>query len=219
MLCNKESLFNKINVNCESRKIFIYIHIFAIMKIGILEDFKGNVTALWNAERIIILNGKKEETDLAYGRISNFMYLDLLIGNKFLDGEKNFLRQVYDIIVDDSRIIESVENDEFKAEMTLGNIAISSSKIFNDFVTFFFPFPIRDCSIKSSIIYEILDYDIMREIYRVTKLGGKTRVIIRDKLHGGLTIDNIMKFIIKFYVEKISWKDGFWIIDLIKKKR
>ncbi|WP_236751519.1 hypothetical protein [Acidianus sp. HS-5] len=189
------------------------------MKVGILEDLKGNTTALWNAEHLIVLNGKREEINLAYGKISNFIDLDILIGNKFLDGEKNFLGQIYDIIIDDSHIIEKIEDKKFKAEMTLGNVAISSAKIFDDFVTFFFPFPIRDCSIKSSVVYEILDYDIMREIYRITKLGGRTRVIIRDKLHDGLAIDNIMKFIIKFYVEKISWKDGFWMIDLIKKKR
>jgi hypothetical protein len=206
-------------VNSELGKIFIFIHIYAIMKVGLLEDFKGNMTALWDAENLVIINGKEEEISLAYGRISNFMDLDILIGKNFLDGEINFLRQVYDIIIDGSNIAKKINIENFKAELTLGNIAISSARIFDDFVTFFFPFPIRNCSINYSIVYEVLDYDIMRELHRITKLGGKVRIIIKDKLHGGLSVDDIMKFIIKFDVEKISWKDGFWVIDLIKKRR
>ncbi|MCY0874577.1 MAG: hypothetical protein OWQ47_06590 [Acidianus infernus] len=189
------------------------------MKVGLLEDFKGNVTALWNAENLVVINGKEEEISLAYGRLSNFIDLDILIGKNFLDGEINFLRQVYGIIIDGSNIAKKINFENFKAELTLGNIAISSAKVFDDFVTFFFPFPIRNCSINYSIVYEVLDYDIMRELHRITKLGGKVRIIIKDKLHGGLSVDDIMKFIIKFDVEKISWKDGFWIIDVIKKRR
>lgn len=189
------------------------------MKVGILAGSNGTTTALWNAENLIVVDGREEVISLAYGRISNFIDLDILIGKNFLDGEINFLGQVYGIIIDGSSIARKTTVEDFDAELTLGNVAISSAKLFDDFIMFFFPFPIRDCSINNSIVYEILDYDVMRELYRITKPGGRVRIIIRDKLHGGLRVDDIMKFMIKFDLEKISWENGFWVIDLIKKKR
>lgn len=191
------------------------------MKIGKLTDDNGNLSPLYSALKFIVYDGKKEEISLAYGRISNLQNVDFLFSNNLLYGERNFLRAISDFIVDGEKIVRSAESYYFNcegAELCIGNSEISSATIFGDEVIFFYPFPFRDNSISRLIIFEILDYDVFKEAHRVMKRNGKLKIIIRDIQHGGLHIKDVLKFIIKFKIEKISWNRGFWIIEAKKIK-
>ncbi|AWR97399.2 hypothetical protein DFR86_07450 [Acidianus sulfidivorans JP7] len=188
------------------------------MKIAELRDTDDNITSLYKAQKLEIIDGKREEISLAYGRISNFQRVDFLIAKNLLYGEKNFLQYISDFIIDGEKIIRK-ENSEFIScnyDLCIGNSEISSGTLRQDNITFFYPFPFRENSISSVLVFELLDYDLMREIYRVIKKQGKLKVMVRDDLSGGLTAKEILKYIIKFKIDKVSWENGFWIINARK---
>lgn len=53
-------------------------------------------------------------------------------------------------------------------------------------VSFTFPFPFRDSSFNSAIIFEILDLDVIREVSRILKPASKAYMVLRDEIFGGV---------------------------------
>ncbi|ARM76047.1 class I SAM-dependent methyltransferase [Acidianus manzaensis] len=188
------------------------------MKIAELKDMNDNETSLHEAQKLIIIDGKKEEISLAYGRISNFQKVDFLISKNLLYGEINFLQYISDFIINGEKIVRKEDSKYIpcKYDLCIGNSEISSGILKENNIIFFYPFPFRENSISSVLVFEILDYDLMRELYRVMKKHGKLKVMVRDNFSGGLTAKDILKYIIKFKIDKISWENEYWIIDARK---
>lgn len=189
------------------------------MKIAELMDASGNLTSLHSALKLVIFDGKREEISLAYGRISNIDKVEYLFGKNLLYGERNYLRIATDFIIDGDKFVRN-ENSEYfdckDAQLCLGNSEISSGSLFGDEISFFYPLPFRDNSILTAILFDILDYDLMREIYRVLKKNGKLKIMVSDVNKGGLSIKDALRYIIKFKVDKISWDNGYWIVEARK---
>lgn len=189
------------------------------MKIAELRDFDDNRAPLYKASKLIIFDGKKEEISLAYGRISNLENVQYLFSKNLLDGEKNYLKIIADFIIDGEKFVRNEKSSYLEcndAELCIANSEISSGSIFNSDIVFFYPLPFRDSSIAKAILFDILDYDLIRELHRIIKRNGKMIVMIKDAQNGGVSMNEALKFIIKFKIDRISWNNGHWIIDARK---
>ncbi|MEM0374264.1 MAG: hypothetical protein QXV69_10325 [Sulfolobaceae archaeon] len=82
-----------------------------------------------------------------------------------------------------------------------------------------FPFPFRDNCFDGVIIFEILDYEIIREVNRILKRGKRVYLILRDIIKGGADPLQAIKVLsYKFEVIKIIQRKGYWIIEGVKRK-
>ncbi|WP_029552519.1 hypothetical protein [Saccharolobus solfataricus] len=180
----------------------------------------GYITNLNNAIKLEVIDGSKEIISLAYGKISDIPKLDVLIGRDFLQGEVLFLKNYANFLIDKNRLTNIIP-----IQLPLHNqdaICVGTSNCsgisFKD-VIFTYPFPFRDSSFNSAIIFEVLDLDIIREVYRVVKSGSKVYMILRDKLFGGVDpLEGLRKLSSKFKVAMVKEKEGFWIIEGVKKR-
>ncbi|MEM4042060.1 MAG: hypothetical protein QXN58_04590 [Saccharolobus sp.] len=190
-----------------------------LVKIGYLSDAKGNLTNLVNATRLEIIDGTREIIPLAYGKISEIPRLDVIIGRKFLQGEILFLKNYADFIIDDDHLVkyDLIDLPLYK-EKAIYVGAFGGLASFKD-VVFTYPFPFRDSSFNSAVIFEVLDLDIIRETHRVLKFRSKVYMILRDEIFGGIDpIYGIKRLAAKFKISTIKEKNGYWIIEGIKIK-
>lgn len=188
---------------------------------------KGNnaLSSLWNAEKIVSIDGDYEETNTGLNRSSLLEYSDFIIGKSLLYGEKNLLSLTADYVIDRDKIIRS-ENlfgnfpaIKFKNKAItigfcpeIGEIACISTLHQTNSLQAIYPLPFRDSSIDEVVFYEVLDYDIMREANRILKIGGRVYLIIRDQVFGGVNPRDSLKFFLNFYIESAQIKDSFWIV-------
>ncbi|NON63034.1 MULTISPECIES: hypothetical protein [Acidianus] len=179
---------------------------------------EGKLSPLWRSTELQLMNGKSEVFSLAFGRSSALQNADLIFGKDYLLGEKNVLRIIFSLVIDGEKIIR-VENSSyphFHGGLIIGNRPDAIGEINEEPLTFIYPFPFRDSSISEITFFEILDYDLVKEAYRVIKRKGIMRLIVRDKIHEGLDIGDILKFVIKFSISKVKWKDNFWVVECHK---
>ncbi|QGA54259.1 hypothetical protein GFS03_06560 [Sulfolobus sp. E5-1-F] len=190
------------------------------MKVGYLIGSNGDITNLSNAIKLEVVDGSKEIISLAYGKLSDIPKLNVLIGKDFLQGEILFLKNYVDFLVDKSRLASEIPFQlplNRQEGICVGTVNCSGIS-FKD-VIFTYPFPFRDSSFSSAIIFEVLDLDIIREVNRVVKSGSKVYMILRDKLFGGIDpLEGLRKFSSKFRVVMVKEKEGFWIIEGVKKR-
>ncbi|MEJ2780170.1 hypothetical protein WIW89_04480 [Stygiolobus sp. CP850M] len=76
-----------------------------------------------------------------------------------------------------------------------------------------YPLPFRDEVFDNVILSEIMDYDLVKEAYRITKRGGKGFIIVP------FCVDpvNALKVLsVKFRIINAIAKNRFWIIEGIK---
>lgn len=191
---------------------------------------KGNaLSSLWNAEKIVSIDGDYEETNTGLNRSSLLKYSNFIIGNSFLYGERNLLSLTADYVIDGNKIIrsenlfENFPSIKFKGKTVtvgfcpeIGEIACISTLHQHNSLQAIYPLPFRDSSIDEILFYEVLDYDIMREANRILKIGGRVYLIIRDQVFGGIDPRDSLKFLLKFYIESAQIKDNFWIIKAKK---
>ncbi|WP_422398131.1 hypothetical protein [Sulfolobus tengchongensis] len=167
------------------------------------------------------MDGTKEVITLAYGKLSDIPRLDVLIGRNFLQGEILFLKNYVDFLIDNNKMANVIplELPLYKrGAIYLGTFSYSSGISFRD-VIFTYPFPFRDSSFDSSIIFEIFDLDIIREVHRVVKKGSRVYLVLRDKLFGGADpLDGLKKLSSKFKIVMVKEKEGFWIVEGMKIK-
>ncbi len=82
-----------------------------------------------------------------------------------------------------------------------------------DAVESIYPLPFRSSSFNKVYLIEALDYDIVREACRVLKPGGSLVGVYRDPIYGGIDPQKAVRVIsYKFNVQKVEFKDGFWVI-------
>lgn len=200
------------------------------MKVIELVNESENNTIFF-ASKAVNNNGK--EYDLIDSKLKRIIELspDKIIVKKALIGEINLLK----IISKEVEYRDSIN----KVNINLDEIRVPSNKILQigDIVTnanftitignllgqnpilSVLPLPFRDESIDEVIIFEVLDYDVVREVYRVLKKNRKIFTIIRDKLFGGVDpILGIKVLSLKFEIIKVYEKKGYWIVEGIKKR-
>ncbi|AEB94865.1 methylase [Metallosphaera cuprina] len=199
------------------------------MSIAILKDAKGEVAPLWKAISIETVNGSTELVNAGMGRSSVLPQVDVLMGKDMLAGEMNLLSSVYSIVVNHNKIVRydkmilNYPKMPFEAKsLSIGycdeGFSACMSAAGSNSVHAIYPFPFRDESFKSVLSYEVLDYDIVRESYRVLRKGGKFFLIFRDEIFGGVRPNTALKFLIKFSLSSAYLRDGFWIIEARKIK-
>ncbi|BDB97958.1 hypothetical protein [Saccharolobus caldissimus] len=194
------------------------------MKIGYLTDSNGRLTNLANAIRLEIVDGAKEIIPLAYGKLSDIPRLDILVGKNFLQGEILFLRNYAEFLIDGDRLasVRPIKIPlKFNAQKAiyLGLIDNRGDVISLKDVSFTFPFPFRDSSFNSAIIFEILDLDVIREVSRILKPASKAYMVLRDEIFGGVNpLEGVKRFSAKFKIVMVKEAEGFWIIEGIKIK-
>lgn len=189
------------------------------MKVGYLIDSNGEITNLSNAIKLEVIDGSKEIISLAYGKLSDIPKLNVLIGRDYLQGEVLFLKNYTDFLVDKNKLASVIP-----IRLPLNKQDAICVGAFNCYgisfkdVIFSYPFPFRDSSFNSAIIFEVLDLDIIREVNRVVKSGSKVYMILRDRLFGGADpLEGLRKLSSKFKVVMVKEKEGFWIIEGLKK--
>ncbi len=187
---------------------------------------KGNaLSSLWNAEKIVSIDGEYEETSTGLNRSSLLEYSNFVIGDSLLYGERNLLVLTADYVIDKDKIIrpENLLADfpltKFKKKTVtigfcpeMGEIACISALNQSNALQAIYPLPFRDSSVDEVLFYEVLDYDMIREANRILKVGGDVYLIIRDQVFGGVNPKESLKFLLKFYIESASIKANFWII-------
>ena len=177
-------------------------------------------------------DGKKEEIDLSYSKLSQIVQNrpDIIFSHELLDGEALLLKNVSDfLVIKDSfytfflknRVDLKVKGRSLQIGSPLVSATVTVSNpqaIFyiNEIVDAVYPLPFRDSSFDTVIISEVLDYDIIREAARVIKKGGKAYLII-NAFKGVKPVEAIRAFSIKFIPLFVKELNGFWIFEGIKK--
>jgi len=184
-----------------------------------------------NAVKAIDLEGR--EYDILQDKISTLLRLKpkKIITKKALIGEINILKGIAEeVIFSNNTQIKFEVLEKFFEYKRNEKILQLGYKILNtgvyigyntdkEGVVGIFPFPFRDDSFDEIIIFEILDYEITREVHRVLKKGKRVYLIVRDIIKDGVNpIQAIKVLSYKFEVSKIFERAGFWIIEGIKKK-
>ncbi len=194
------------------------------MKVAFLK--RGEETsALWNALKLTVYDGAKEEMNFGLTRSSSLDHYDFLVGSSLLAGEKDILMMVADFLVDGGRIVKKVDvlsfdYPEVKASgktLTVGicpdgAVACITSLPVQGAVRSVYPFPFRDSSFERVILFELLDYDAVREANRVLKRGGEVELWVRDEVFGGVNPSQALKFLVRFQVKGASLKGKYWVI-------
>ncbi|AOL17585.1 hypothetical protein BFU36_01115 [Sulfolobus sp. A20] len=184
-------------------------------------DAKGNLTNLINAVKLDIFDGSKETLSLAYGKLSEMPRLDVIVGSNFLQGEVLILKNYADLVIDNNKVTEVKPILlPFRKEKAIyvGYYGDSSSISYKN-VIFTVPFPFRDSSIDSAVIFEVIDLDLVREVHRVLKTNSKAYLVLRDVVFGGINpVEGIKRISAKFKVVRVKEKEGFWIIEGVKIK-
>ena len=84
----------------------------------------------------------------------------------------------------------------------------------DDPVASLYPLPFRSSSFGKVYLVEALDYDLVREACRVLKPRGTLIGVYRDPLYGGIDPRIAVRVIsYKFNIQRIEFKDGFWLIE------
>ncbi|AKV74472.1 MULTISPECIES: methylase [Metallosphaera] len=195
------------------------------MKLAILMDDKDDIAPLWRSISIVTVDGTVERVSASLGRSSALPYADLVVGRDMLRGEISLLSSVYPIVVNGDRIVRFDQIAGKFPELlpggkTLGvgwcdesHVACLSGSMSGNVVNGLYPFPFREGVFDNVIVYEILDYDVIRESHRVVKRGGKLFLVFRDKVFGGVKPSEALKFLVKFNVISLALRDGFWIVE------
>ncbi len=185
-------------------------------------DAKGNLTNLINAVKLDIFDGSKETLSLAYGKLSEMPRLDVIVGSNFLQGEVLILKNYASFVIDNNKVTEVKPIVlPFRKEKAIyvGYYGDSFSIISYKDVIFTVPFPFRDSSIDSAVIFEVIDLDLVREVHRVLKINSKAYLVLRDIIFGGIDpVEGIKRISAKFKVVRVKEKEGFWIIEGTKIK-
>ncbi|MCI2414501.1 MAG: class I SAM-dependent methyltransferase [Candidatus Aramenus sp.] len=194
------------------------------MKVAFLTR-DGELSALWNALKLVIYDGAKEEVNFGLTRSSSLNRCDFLVGTSLLEGEKDVLNMVADFVVDGKRLVREVELLSFEypevkvSERTLavgicpkGAVACLTSVPGENAVRSIYPFPFRDSSLDKVVFFEVLDYDMVREANRVLRKGGEVELWVRDEVYGGVNPSVALKFLIRFHVQGASLRGKYWVI-------
>ncbi len=194
------------------------------MKVAFLTR-DGELSALWNALKLVVYDGAKEEVNFGLTRSSSLNRYDFLVSSSLLAGEKDVLNMVADFVVDGKRLVREVELLSFEypevkvSGRTLavgicpkGAVACLTSVPGENAIRSIYPFPFRDSSLDKVIFFEVLDYDMVREANRVLRKGGEVELWVRDEVYGGVNPSVALKFLIRFYVQGASLRGKYWVI-------
>ncbi|MEJ2774827.1 MAG: hypothetical protein RXR59_05455 [Sulfolobus sp.] len=178
---------------------------------------------LKEVEKIEIEQGnKKEVQELIYERlsaISNSTY-DVIFSPKLLNGELRFLSRLSEILIFDSSLFNEkaeILKDSIIKIKNGKTLEITHPLEFNgDYIDALLPFPFRDEVFETVIIREILDHDIIKEAWRVTKKGGKGVLVFP---FGKCDPADAIKLLsIKFNVVSAREYKRYWIIEGVKRR-
>jgi len=177
-------------------------------------------------------DGKKEEIDLSYSKISQITSdnYDFIFSHKLLNGEALILKNITSFLIIDTRFFRYIRSKKLNLNLKGKTLQIGSPltnatvTVSNDLAYFYvdnlvnsvYPLPFRDNSFDNVIISEILDYDIIREASRVLKNNGKAYLII-NAFDGVRPVEAIKVLSIKFNIKFARELEGFWIIEGTKK--
>ena len=177
-------------------------------------------------------DGKKEEIDLSYSKISQIMQnrYDIIFSHDLLDGEALMLKNISDfLVIKDSfytlfprkKVDLKVKGRSLQigSPLVYTTVTVSNLQAFfyaDEVVNSVYPLPFRDSSFDSVVISEVLDYDIIREASRVVKKSGKAYLIF-NAFKGIKPVEAIRAFSIKFIPLFAKEQNGFWIIEGTKK--
>ncbi|QKQ99146.1 methylase [Metallosphaera tengchongensis] len=197
------------------------------MSLTFLIDDKEKISPLWRSLSFISVNGRIEVINASMGRTSVLPAGDVLIGRDMLRGEMDVLSMIYPFVVNNQEVVRYHKTVADYPQLQLRGRKLGVGWCDEDFVACIskrrgenvislHPFPFKDEVFDYVLIYEILDYDLVREAYRVTKKGGKLMILIRDEIFGGVKPSIALKFMVKFQVSSVSLKGGFWVIEGVK---
>jgi len=177
-------------------------------------------------------DGKKEEIDLSYGKLSQIIQNrhDIIFSHELLDGEALILKNISDfLVVKDSFYTFLLRKKvDFKVKgksLQIGSPLVSTtvtvsnpqaSFYLDEIVDSVYPLPFRDSSFDSVVISEVLDYDTIKEASRVVKKSGKAYLIF-NAFKGIKPAEAIRAFSIRFIPLFAKELNGFWIIEGTKK--
>lgn len=178
---------------------------------------------LKEVEKIEIKQGdKKEVQELIYERLSaigNSTY-DVIFSPKLLNGELRLLSRLSEILIfDNSLFDEKVEifKDSIIKIKSGKTLEITHPLEFNgDYIDALLPFPFRDEAFETVVIREVLDYDVIKEAWRVTKKGGKGVLVFPFSKCD--PADAIKLLSIKFTVVSAREYKKYWIVEGVKRR-
>lgn len=177
-------------------------------------------------------NGKLEEIDLSYSKISQLLQNrhDIIFSHSLLDGESLMLKNTAEFLVVNNSFFTFHRLRKLEMKLTGKSLQIGSPLVdatftvsnirasfyIDDVIEAVFPLPFRDSSFDNVVVSEVLDYDIIKEASRLLKRTGKAYLII-NAFRGVRPVEAIRAFSIKFITTFAKEQNGFWIIEGVKK--
>ncbi|BCU70878.1 class I SAM-dependent methyltransferase [Stygiolobus caldivivus] len=186
----------------------------------IIEEIEKNST----------LKIRRENVSLSYGKISLISQntYDLIFCPNLLDGEFSLLSLLSPLIIRDSSFFNSSNTKEPIGFQLRGRSLLIGSPLLQDLITVsgaetiirtdeevraIYPLPFRDEAFDNVVISEVMDYDLVREAFRVTKTGGKGYTIVPFHID---PVDALKTLSIKYRIINAKAIKHFWIIEGVK---
>ena len=174
----------------------------------------------------LVKNGK-EVIDLSYQKISLLSNYDLIFSPNLLEGELSLLSLLSPIIVKDGSIYKPRIKKPLKLELKGRSLLIGSPLVeglvtvngienvirVDEEVKGIYPLPFRDEAFDNTVISEIMDYDVVREAYRVTKFGGRGYIIVPFTVD---PVEALKVLSIKYRITNAKALNHYWIIEGVK---
>ncbi|AAY80552.1 conserved protein [Sulfolobus acidocaldarius DSM 639] len=173
---------------------------------------------------------ESKSINLSYGKIlplTEHTY-DFIISPNLLNGELYLLSAFEGLIIINSqffspKIYENNLNLRLKGRtLQIGSPLIKDAITVtgttykldskDEIVRAIIPLPFKDSVFDNVVISEVMDYDVVREAYRVTKRGGKGMIIVPQNN----AVDALKVLSIKFRIISASEVNKYWIIEGVK---
>ncbi|AGE71141.1 hypothetical protein [Sulfolobus acidocaldarius] len=194
----------------------------------LLPEKSSNLKEVLNAELRNCTESKS--INLSYGKIlplTEHTY-DFIISPNLLNGELYLLSAFEGLIIINSqffspKIYENNLNLRLKGRtLQIGSPLIKDAITVtgttykldskDEIVRAIIPLPFKDSVFDNVVISEVMDYDVVREAYRVTKRGGKGMIIVPQNN----AVDALKVLSIKFRIISASEVNKYWIIEGVK---
>lgn len=175
-------------------------------------------------------DGKSEEIDLAYSKIPSIEidHFNFIFSHPLLKGEALLLQNVSDFIIVGDKFFQ-YEGKKINLKLQGKTLQIGSPLIdalvtvsneitkfqVDEVIDSLLPLPFRDNSFDNVVISELLDYDVVKESFRVLKNSGNVYLIL---YYADVSpIEGVKVLSTRFIIKDVKEMQKYWIIRGNKK--